>query len=227
MDPVEEGYRNLWSMRTSPPVVTESWVDNDWSKGRTDYLTFLIRIDDVDIIRRVSETQESLKAFSCADCFPPEYLHVTVKETGCFLVEEPLNDDEFSSETLKDLIEEAKKALEGVQGFEIEFKNINHFRSNIVVEARDDGSVREMNRRLMTLAGVQKQGYDYPKFLPHMSICQFKSTDGYDEFINHLETKRQNNIGRVHVKHVDLVKAILPKKDRYPVLEPLTSFKLG
>jgi len=94
------------------------------------------------------------------------------------------------------------------------------------MSARENGEVREMNRRLMGLDGVKKMGYDYPKFLPHMSICQFSSTDGYNEFIDHLETKRESNIGRVQVKQVDLVKAILPTKGRYPVLEPLTSFKL-
>ena len=101
------------------------------------------------------------------------------------------------------------------------------FRSNIVIEAYENGEVREMNRRLMKLDGVKTMGYDYPKFLPHMSICQFQSTDDYDEFIDHLETKRQTPIGRIQVKQIDLVNAILPKTGRYPVLEPLTSFKLA
>lgn len=227
MDQVEEGYRNLWGRRKSPPVVTESWVDNDWAKGRTDYLAFLIMIEDSDVVQRVTETQESLRAFSCADCFPPEYLHVTVKEVGGFLVDEKAGNDEFTEDDLGKLIKVAGKALLSIKGFEIEFRNINHFRSNIVVEAREYGEVREMNRRLMELDGIKKMGHDYPKFLPHMSICQFRSTEGYGEFIDHLETKRESTIGRVQVKQVDLVKAILPKTGRYPVLEPLTSFKLG
>ena len=227
MDSVDEGYRNLWGIRRSPPVVTENWVDNEWAKGRTDYLTFLIRVDDQDIRRRVAEVQESFRRFSCADCFPPEYLHVTVKEVGGFLVDEKSSDDEFIEGDLEKLVQTAGKALENMKGFEIEFRQVNHFRSNIVIEAHENGEVREMNRRLMKLDGVKTMGYDYPKFLPHMSICQFQSTDDYDGFIDHLETKRKTNLGRIQVKQVDLVKAILPKTGRYPVLEPLTSFKLA
>ena len=142
------------------------------------------------------------------------------------MVQEKSNDDEFTEDALEKLIQEAGKALEGIKGFEIRLKNINHFRSNIVIEAHENWEVREMNRRLMALDGVKKMGYDYPKFLPHMSICQFRSTEGYGEFIDLLEMKRESDIGRVQVKQVDLVKAILPKTGRYPVLEPLTSFKL-
>ena len=69
MDSDDEGYRNLWGIRRSPPVVTENWVDNEWAKGRTDYLTFLVRVDDSGIRLGVSEVQESFRGFSCADCF--------------------------------------------------------------------------------------------------------------------------------------------------------------
>ncbi len=41
---VRDAYEATWGRRRNPPIVTENWVDNDWAKGRTDYLTFLIKV---------------------------------------------------------------------------------------------------------------------------------------------------------------------------------------
>ena len=110
--------------------------------------------------------------------------------------------------------------------FKVDIGNINHFRSNIVAEAHDGGEIREMNRRLMALDGVRVMNYDYPKFLPHMSLCQFKGTDDYEGLMGYLEENRETSLGEFNVERVDLVKAILPVKGRYPVLEPVHKFRL-
>jgi 2'-5' RNA ligase len=104
---------------------------------------------------------------------------------------------------------------------------MNHFRSNIVAEAHDGGEIREMNRRFMGLEGVQAMNYDYPSFLPHMSLCQFKGTEEHERLVKYLEEKRDTELGSFRVESVDLVKAILPAKERYPVLETIHMFRLG
>lgn len=222
-----EAYEATWEIRWNPPVVTESWVDNDWAKGRTDYLTFLIRVDSKSISREVSKLQKILTEHSCLDPFPPEYLHVTVKEISCFLVDSDPAEDELTKDQLNKLIDLTETVLKDMNSFEIKLEEINHFRSNIVVEAHDDGSVREMNRRLMELEGVRKLAYDYPRFLPHMSVCQFKSEKGHEQMVATLEELRDLKIGKFNVKQIDLVKAILPTKGRYPLLESLHRFRLA
>jgi len=220
------GYQRIWEMRKQPPIVTESWADSDWAKGRTDYITFLIRVEDPEILERAQEVQDGLSAFRCTDPFPAEYLHLTVKETGCFLVDEKASDDEITGDGITLLVESALEALSGIKKFKVDIRNINHFRSNIVAEANDGGEIREMNRRLMGLDGVKAMNYDYPHFLPHMSLCQFKGTDDYEGLLGYLEDNRETSLGEFSVEYVDLVKAILPVKGRYPVLEIIHTFGL-
>lgn len=224
---VREAYKATWSLRKNPPIVTENWVENDWAKGRTDYLTFLIRIDDKAIHENTSKLQQILSRHPSLDPFPPEYFHVTVKEVSCFLVESNPVEDELTYEQLDQLVDDATKMLKDLKCFEIDLEKVNHFRSNIVVEAHDDGSIREMNRLLMNLKGVKKLSYDYPKFLPHMSICQFNSDFEHEKVVNSLEENRDYSVGKFTVTHVDLVKAVLPKIGRYPQLVTLHSFNLS
>ena len=121
----------------------------------------------------------------------------------------------------------AKDTVTEINSFTITFQNINHFRSNIIVEAHNDGYVREMNRRLMEIEGVRKLPYDFPRFLPHMSVAQFKCNEEHDKLVDKLEELRSVSIGEMKISQLDLVKAILPTKGRYPILEVLDSYQLG
>lgn len=221
------GYQNLWEIREQPPIVTESWANSDWAKGRTDYITFLIRVKAPEILETAQKVQDGLRAFRCTDPFPAEYLHLTVKETGCFLVDEKESDDEITGDGITRLVESAMEVIDGMKKFKVDIRKINHFRSNIVAEAHDGGEIREMNRRLMGLDGIKALNYDYPRFLPHMSLCQFNGTNDYEGLLGYLEENRETSLGDFNVEYVDLVKAILPVKGRYPVLEPIHTFRLG
>ena len=79
----------------------------------------------------------------------------------------------------------------------------------------------------MGLDGIKALNYDYPRFLPHMSLCQFNGTNDYEGLLGYLEENRETSLGDFNVEYVDLVKAILPVKGRYPVLEPIHTFRLG
>jgi 2'-5' RNA ligase len=221
------GYKRLWEMRSQAPIVTESWANSEWARGRTDYITFLIKVEAPEIITAAQKAQEGLRAFSCADPYPAEYLHLTVKETGCFLVDEKESEDEITREEITKLVESAREALGSQKAFTVNVQNLNHFRSNIVAEAHDTGEIREMNRKLMELEGVQRLRNDFPLFLPHMSLCQFKGIEDYDQLVEHLEVNRETVLGGFKVERADLIKAILPVKDRYPVLEVLDTINLG
>jgi len=221
------GYQRLWQMRSHAPIVTESWANSEWARGRTDYITFLIKVEAPEIITAAQKAQEGLRAFSCVDPYPAEYLHLTVKETGCFLVDEKESEDEITREEITKLVESAREALGSQEGFTVNVQNLNHFRSNIVAEAHDGGEIREMNKKLMGLEGVQKLGYDYPSFLPHMSMCQFKETDDHDQLVEYLEKNRETALGGLKVDRLSLVKAVLPVEERYPVLEVLDTITLG
>ena len=221
-----EEFDAVWETRHQPPFIMENWVDNDWAKGRTGYLTFLIGVRDEKVIERINEIQSSLQEYECFEPYPDEYFHITVKELSCFLVSEKKNPDEYTKEELYQLVEKAKEKLEDFEPFELELKNLNNFKSNVIVQAHDGGYIRNINRALLEIPGVQKLQYDYPRFLPHVSIAQYRSSEDYTELINQLERVRETIVGPLRVDSIQLVIAHLPKQGRYPRLETLEELPL-
>lgn len=221
-----EEFNRVWAKRRQEPVVTGSWVDNDWAKGRTLYLTFLVRVTDGKIIEAVEETQSALTGFPCVDPFPANYFHLTVKETGCFLVEEKKALDEYTWEELPDLIEAARETLGGFKPFNVRLENLNNFKSTVCIQCHDGGVIRDMNRAMLEIPGIMKLRNDSPRFLPHLSIAQYKSVEGYRRLIEYLEKHRETYFGALRVGSIELAMAELPKRGRYPKLRPIEEFRL-
>jgi 2'-5' RNA ligase len=221
----EDEFNHVWTKRHHPPLVTTNWVENNWAKGRTDYLTFLIRIKDQQIIDALIELQKDLVAFECIDLYPSEYLHITVKEVG-FLASKKHHHDDYTNEELSKVIHIARSKLKKYQPFTIKLENINHFRSTIVVQANDGGIIRNINGALLQITGMAKLKNDYPRFLPHTSIAQFKNSKDHDTLVTFLEKNREISIGSLRVDSIQLVIAQLPRCGRYPQLKTHDILKL-
>lgn len=217
----------MWAKRRQEPIVTGSWVDNDWAKGRTRYLTFLVRVTDRRIVRAVKETQSALTGFPCIDPFPEDYLHVTVKETGCFLVEEKKAPDEYTRDELPGLTRAAREILGDYKPFNVRLENLNNFKSTVCVQCHDEGVIREINGAMLEIPGIMRLRNDSPLFLPHLSIAQYKSVDGYRQLIEYLEERRETCFGALRVESVELVIAELPERGRYPKLRLVEEFRLS
>jgi len=216
----------IWEQRYQSPFILESWTDNDWSKGRTKYLTFLIKINDQSIKKQITVVQEKLAEYRCIDPFPLDYLHLTVKEIGLFLVEEKTAaDDEITRAELGLLIDKAGKIIKQYESFEINLERLNNFKAVVCVEGHDGGVIREINKNLGEKLRLKSLIHD-PVFLPHMSITQYKSTEDYQELIQYLEKERDTSIGTLIVDNVELVTAHLPISGKYPRIEILEEFPL-
>ncbi|MBM3292175.1 hypothetical protein FJY84_05810 [Candidatus Bathyarchaeota archaeon] len=222
-----EEYDRIWENRFKPPQVFTGWINNDWAKGRTDYITTLIRVKDRKVVDNVKQFQSELKKYQCIDAFPERYFHLTVKELDCFLMPEKRLEDEVTEEALQDLVKAIDVRLKDFKPFEVKLEHLNHFGSNVVIQAHDGGVIREINGSLLQIPGMRKLRNDYPRFLPHLSIAQYKSIEGFNELINHLERVRQTRFGLIMVDGLSLVMAKLPKRGRYPKLIVLNEFKLG
>ena len=218
-------FNQVWENRYQTPIVTENWVENEWANGRTEYLTFLIKVKDKSVIKRVKEIQSELGGFQCIELFPEEYFHLTVKGIG-FLVAEKTVEDELSQDALSRFIREARIRLNKFSPFELKLENLNNFVSAICVQAHDGGLFRNMNRAMLEIPGIHKQRYDYPYFLPHLSIAQYKSNVDYSEFIKHLELKRNTKLGPLKIDRVQLIIAHLPINGRFPDLDTIEEFNL-
>ncbi|MBE0632950.1 hypothetical protein IH574_00135, partial [Candidatus Bathyarchaeota archaeon] len=162
-----EEFNNIWKTRYQPPFVTGSWVDNDWARGRTEYLTFLIRVRDRGVIERIKDTQTGLAEYICIDPLPEDYFHMTVKELDAFLAQEKTAPDEYTEEELPTLIEAAEDRLKLFKPFDVRLEHLNNFKSTVCVQAYDGGFIRNINGALMEIPGVKKLRNDYPRFLPH------------------------------------------------------------
>jgi len=218
-------FNSTWEKRYQPPFVLESWTDNDWAKGRTEYLTFLIKIKDQSIQNIVSVTQDKFKEFRCVAPLPPDYLHITVKELGLFLTNEKTAEDEITCEELCPLIEEAGTIIKQYEPFDVKLERLNNFTSVVCVEGHDGGVLRDINKNLRETLGLKPLFHD-PTFLPHMSIILYKSTEDYQELIRYLEKARETRIGTLIVDSVELVIAHLPISGMYPRLETIHEFPL-
>jgi 2'-5' RNA ligase len=222
----EEEFNKVWATRYQPPSITDSWVDNDWAKGRTNYLTFLIRVRESRIVERIKNIQAMLSDYNCIDLFPDKYLHITVKELNYFLVSEKHFTDEYTVDELPEIVRGAKEKLKVFKPFELKLKNLNNFKSAVCVEAHDGGVIRSINGALLQIPSVQKLRNDYPLFLPHVSIAQYKSSEDYEKMVKHLELNRVTEVGSLDVDAIELVIAELPIRGRYPQLKTLEEFRL-
>ena len=185
-------FNKIWEKRYQPPYVRDSWINNEWAKGRTNYLTFLARVRDKQIIDSIKKIQTELADYRCADTFPEKYLHITIKELNCFLVSEKRFPDEYTEEELPRLIKAAKEKLYPFKQFILRLENLNNFKSTVCIQAHDGGVIRNINRALLQIPSVYKLQNDYPRFLPHVSIAQYKSIEDYERLIKYLEEKFSN-----------------------------------
>jgi len=222
----EEEFDAIWEKRHGAPTVTESWTSNEWAKGRTEYITFLIRVEDREIARIVRVIQEELVKFHCIDPFPDEYLHITVKETGRFLIENKTAQDEYTRADLPAITREARRILDEYTPFQVRLRNINNFKSTVCVQAHDGGVIRGINRDLLSVPGMARMRHDFPVFLPHLSVAQYKSLRDYEQLVRRLEDIRETRVGDLNVESIQLVIAHLPTSGRYPRLETIAEYKL-
>jgi 2'-5' RNA ligase len=224
-DEVEERFLDIWSRRRRPPVILTSWVDNDWSKGRSRYLTFLVRVSDVSVINKALDFQSKLAAFQCIDPFPTRYFHITVKGVG-FLTHSKQHSDDLLKIDVEKIVYQTQDVLKSFSQFEAALTHLNYFSEVICIEVYANNQIREMNRALIDVPEITQMDIDYPRFLPHFSVAQFKNDERFDDLIDYLEEHRNMQFGKLTVDAIELVVAHLPRSGRYPRLETLCEFQL-
>jgi 2'-5' RNA ligase len=224
-DEIEERFLDIWNRRRRPPKILTSWVDNDWSKGRSRYLTFLVRVNKVNVINKANDLQSNLMTFPCIDPFPNHYFHITIKGIG-FLTQSKQHSDDLSKEDVEQVVCQTKDILKSITQFEASLINLNYFSEVICIEVYANNQIREMNKALLEVPEIMQMDIDYPRFLPHFSVAQFKDDTRFDELIDYLEEHRKMQFGKLTIDAVELVIAHLPRSGRYPRLETLCEFRL-
>ncbi len=197
----------------------------EWTRGRTDYVAFLIAISDEDARRHVASQIAPLEGIPGVRPYPESYWHITVKGVG-FLVDEPKRSDEVSWDEVKALSEAARPVIEAMPAFEVTLGPVSGFAEVVILEVHDGGTVRGMNQRLMeALPSVPRYPVDGDIFLPHVSIARFESNDGLLQLKETLAGMRNvPETFRFRASEVLLIQAHLA--DAAPVFDLLTLYKL-
>ncbi len=217
-------FADIWRERNKiQPEIMNDWVDNDWAKGRKQFLTFLIRIRDEKVIQKIIEIQDQLSTIPCVDPFPKDYLHITVKGCG-FPVESETYEDDILIENLQKIISKAKEVLQAFHKFNMFLPKLNIFSEVVVIEVHDEGKIGELNKGLQAIPEIKKMKFDYPILLPHISIAQFQKNQEFTRLISYLEELRETEFGELTVNYIELVNAQLSA--RYPTLKTTHAFKL-
>ena len=216
-------FADVWERRNKIQLnVTKYWVDDDWTKGRKQYLTFHVRIRDEELIEKIVEIQSRLSTVSCVAPFPRDYFHISVAGLG-FLTKSEEYEDDILTENLQRIIDQAKEVLQPLRKFDVSLFRLNIFPDVVFVEVHDGGRIEEIFRRLQAVPEIRKRKFGYPSFLPHISIMHFQKNEDFSSLISCLEELRGTEFGKMTVNSIELVNAHLFKK--YPKLNTIHTFE--
>jgi len=221
---MNDRFTDVWERRKNVQLnVTKYWVDNEWTKGRNQYLTFHVRIRDAGLIEKIVEIQSGLSTISCVARFPKDYFHISVAGLG-FLGKSEEYEDDILVENLQRIINQAKEVLQPFSKFDVFLSKLNIFPDVVFVEVHDKGEIEEVFRRLQAIPEIRKRKFDYPSFLPHISIMHFQKKEDFTRLISYLEKLRDTEFGKMTVNSIELVNAHLFKK--HPKLKTIHTFEL-
>ena len=223
-DRAENRFAEIWRERNRiQPEIMNDWVDNDWAKGRNQFLTFLVRIKDERLIGKITEVQDKLSTIPCVDRFPKDYLHITVKGCG-FLAKSEMYKDDILIEDLQKIVTQTKEILQAFNKFNVLLPKLNIFSEVVLIEVHDEGKIGDLNKGLQAIPEMKKMRFDFPNLVPHISIAQFQNNQEFTKLIRYLEELRETEFGELTVNYIELVNAHL--SGRYPTLETIHAFKL-
>ena len=216
-------FADVWERRNKIQLnLTKYWIDDDWTKGRKQYLTFHVRIRDEELIEKIVEIQSRLSPVSCVAPFPKDYFHISVAGLG-FLTKSEEYEDDILTTNLKRIINQAREVLQLFSKFDVLLSRLNIFSDVVFVEVHDGGRIEEIFRRLQAVPEIRKRRFGYPSFLPHISIMHFQKNEDFSSLISCLEELRGTEFGKMTVNSIELVNAHLFKK--YPKLNTIHTFE--
>ena len=201
-------------------------IDSPWARGRDRYGAFLVRVDDAAARYHLRPLAARLSRVPGLAMYPEEYWHITIKTLG-FLVPEATAPDEVPDRLLAPIIEAARGVFNAHPAFDVSIGPINAFPDVVIAEIWDSGAVRRLNTALLeAAAGLPRQPFDGPHFLPHVSLARYASNEGLDELKAGVTELRAVGPGpTLHVSAIELITAQIG--NGAPVLKTTHRFPLA
>lgn len=226
MTGLSSDYASAWAafLAAEGVRVQQETLEWEWTRGRTDYVAFLIGISDDAVRGHIKAQIEEIKGIPGVEPYPERYWHITIKQVG-FLVAEPSRPDEVSAAQVQEMAEAARPVIESVRAFEVTAGPPNAFPEVVFTEAHDRGEVRLLNKALLGLPHLPAYPVDGDVFLPHISIARFTSGEGIPSLKEVLSRLRSQSSGpSFTVREVLLVQAHLAAEA--PTFDLLALYKL-
>lgn len=219
-------YASTWEAFLARDEVALGEDRSAWARGRAQYLTFLVRIEDAPARAYVTSAVERLAGIPGVEAYPDWYWHVTVKGAG-FQVIKRSHDDDILRQDASRLAAQARRVFDATPAFDAQLGPPNAFAEAAILEVHDGGAVRALNTRLLEeVEGIGRYPFDGAKFLPHVSIAQFTSGEGLSELKERLTELRNDAAGpRFQVRRIELVRAWL--SEDVPEFDTLATYALA
>jgi 2'-5' RNA ligase len=201
-------------------------LEYEWTRGRAQYLAFLVRLDDPAARAYVSRLQERIAGISGVELYPDWYWHVTVKGAG-FQVIKRTHDDDVLRQDVPRIAAQARELLSREPAVQARLGPANGFSEVIFIEVHDGGRVRELNALLTERLPVPRYPIDGAGiFLPHVSIARFTSNDGLAQLKDTLAALRNEDPGpALTLARVEFVKVWL--SEALPEFDTLATYPLA
>ncbi len=198
----------------------------EWTRGRAQYLTFLVRVEDAGAREHLARLADRLRGIPGVEPYPDWYWHVTVKGAG-FQVIKRTQEDDILRQDVPRIAGAARSLLAEAPAYEAQLGLANGFAEVVFVELWDGGRTRELNVRLTEgVPEVPRYPSDGDAFLPHVSIARFTSNDGLDQLKSTLTELRAEGPGPSFlVRRVEFVKVWL--SEQLPEFDALATYALA
>jgi hypothetical protein len=189
----------------------------EWTRGRAQYLTFLVRVEDAAARAHVARVIERLAGIPGVEPYPEWYWHVTVKGGG-FQVIKRAHDDDILRQDVARIASAARELLADERAYEAQLGLANGFAGVVFLEVFDGGRTRELNAGLGGLPHIAHYPGD-DVFLPHVSVARFTSNDGLEQLKAALAGLRDEGPGPAFVvRRVDFIKVWLAEELEFETL---------
>jgi 2'-5' RNA ligase len=205
--------------------MVEDTLESEWRRGRSEFLAFLIPIEDPAARDHIASTIARIEQVPGVQPYQESYWHITVKGVG-FRVSGPSKPDEISPAVAEAVAAGARRALADAEQFRVSLGPVNSLAGVVCLEVDAGGSVQELNRRILDSAPEVPRSPADDLFLPHISIAHFTSNDGLTRLKSTLQALRTDRpAGPAFIAtRVDLILARLSASG--PTFELISSYPL-
>jgi 2'-5' RNA ligase len=224
---IPSAFDEAWArfQRLDSLLLVGDTLEWQWTRGRAQYLAFLVRLEDAAARDYVSRVQGRIAGIPGVELYPDWYWHITVKGAG-FQVIKRTHDDDVLRQDVPRIAAQARELLAQQPAFEAQLGLTNGFSEVVFIELHDDGRVRELNTLLTEHLPVPRYPIDGGIFLPHVSIARFTSNEGLAQLKETLAALRLEGPGPAFaVRRVEFVKVWL--SEAMPEFDTLATYPLA